>query len=215
MSNTSTQSLLPIENIRNDVVIIKGGQLRAVLQVSSINLALKSQEEQEAIIFEYQNFLNSLDFPIQILVNSRLINIEGYLNDLREMLKKQESELLQMQTQEYIAFIERFVKEANIISRDFYVVVPFSTVEAALEAGGAQERFKSLIGKQSELSTAEKTKFMYHRGQLMQRVDFVASGLHRLGLSIKTLTTEELISLFWGLYNIGDMRKHGFIKPLF
>lgn len=215
MASNSTQSIIPIENIRNDTVILKGGHLRAVMQVSSINLALKSQEEQEAIIFEYQNFLNSLDFPIQIFVNSRLINITGYLNDLRDTLAKQENELLQMQTQEYIAFIERFVKEANIISTDFYVVVPFSTVEAALESGGAQERFKSLIGKPTQLSTEERAKFLYHRGQLMQRVDFVSSGLHRLGLTVKILTTEELISLFWGLYNPSDLRKNELIRPLF
>src|SRR3989344_3632360 len=212
---SSTQDFVQIENIRSDVVVIKGGHMRAILQVSSLNFALKSQEEQEAIIYEYQNFLNSLDFPIQIFVNSRLTNIDGYIESLQQRLTQETSELLQMQTSEYINFIGEFVKEANIVATDFYVVVPFNLVEVATVQGGAGERFKSVTGQSGGLATMEPEKFRYYKSQLTQRVDFVSSGLHRLGLTARTLTTEELISLFWILYNPGDLRKRGLVKSIF
>ncbi|MEX2144983.1 MAG: hypothetical protein WD712_01185 [Candidatus Spechtbacterales bacterium] len=215
MPETSTQDFVKIDNIRSDVVVAKGGHMRAILQVSSINLALKSQQEQEAIIYEYQNFLNSLDFSIQIFINSRLMNIDRYIESLQQRLTQETSDLLQMQTNEYINFIGQFVKEANIVATDFYVVVPFSLVETATMQGGAGERFKSVVGKSGELATIDPEKFSFYKGQLMQRVDFVSSGLHRLGLTARTLTTEELISLFWILYNPGDLRKRGLVKSIF
>ncbi|MDX1608135.1 MAG: hypothetical protein R3251_02915 [Candidatus Spechtbacterales bacterium] len=214
-TSASTQSVIPIDNIRNDVVVVKGGGLRAILQVSSVNFALKSRDEQEAIIFQYQNFLNSLDFPIQILVNSRLMNVDEYIANIEKMITKQQSELLKMQTSEYTKFIQRFVQEANIVSTDFYLIVPFSVIEVATTEGGAGERAKSLIGKQTQLGTMETEKFLYFKGQLMQRVDFTASGLHRMGISANMLRTDELISLFWSIYNGGDLRKRGSIKPMF
>ncbi|MEX0869929.1 MAG: hypothetical protein WDZ39_00685 [Candidatus Spechtbacterales bacterium] len=214
-SATNTQKLIPIDNIRNDVVVLKGGQLRGILQVSSMNLALKSRDEQSAVIFEYQNFLNSLDFSVQILVNSRLMNVDEYIQKLQDMVDKQKSELLKMQTLEYIKFIQEFVEEANIVTTDFYVVIPFSLIEADTQKGGAGERAKSLVGKSGDLGTMDSEKFLFYKGQLMQRVDFVSAGLHRMGLSARMLTTEELISLFWSAYNAGDLRKRGLIKPMF
>ncbi|MEX0878056.1 MAG: hypothetical protein WDZ40_04385 [Candidatus Spechtbacterales bacterium] len=214
-STATTQSFIPIDNIRNDVVVVKGGELRAILQVSSVNFALKSHDEQEATIYQYQNFLNSLDFPIQILVNSRMMNVDEYVGTIQAMEAKQRSDLLKMQTQEYVKFIQRFVQEANIVSTDFYLIVPFSLIDVATTQGGANERMKSLIGKQSQLGTMEAEKFLYFKGQLMQRVDFVASGLHRMGISASMMTTEELVSLFWSIYNGGDLRKRGAIKPMF
>ena len=210
----STQNFIPIDNIRNDVVVLKGGQLRAVLQVSSVNFALKSKDEQEAIIYQYQNFLNSLDFPIQILVNSRLMNVDEYISNIEKKAAEQTSDLLKMQADEYANFIQNFVKEANIISTDFYLIVPFSVIEVATTEGGASERAKSLIGKQSELGTIDTEKFLYFKSQLMQRVDFVASGLNRMGIVAKMLNTSELISLFWSIYNGGDLRKRGVIRPM-
>lgn len=215
MPKASTQKFIPIENIRNDVVVLRGGKIRSVLQVSSINLALKSQEEQEAVIYTYQNFLNSLDFPIQILINSRLMNIEGYIQNLEGMVLKQETQLLKMQTQEYINFIRRFVEQANIISTDFFIIVPYSLLEADIGKGGAGERFKSLFGKSSNLGAADIEKFQYHRSQLMQRVDFISSGLHRIGLTVNALNTKQLISLYWNIYNSKDLRKRNLIQPLF
>lgn len=215
MSNPSTQKFVKIDHIRDDVVLVKGGEMRAVLQVSSMNFALKSSQEQDAIIFGYRNFLNSLDFSVQILVNSRFVNIDDYLNNLQQMIKTQKSELLKMQTNEYIKFIKGFVEESSIVTTDFYVIVPFRLVEAAVRRGGAGERFKGLFGLGAKISTAETEKFLHYKGQLMQRADFISGGLHRIGLTARMLTTEELISLYWSLYNPGDLRKKHLVKSIF
>jgi len=211
----STQNFIDIDNIRSDVVLLKGGQMRAILKVSSINLALKSQDEQQAIIYSYQSFLNALDFPIQILVSSRYMNTDRYVESLQKLVDTQPTELMQIQTQEYISFIQEFTAQTHIISTDFYVVIPFSLVEIGVEEGGGGERLKSLLGQQSKLDTIEQEKFLSYKKQLLQRAEFVAGNLHRLGLEAKLLNTEELISLFWSLYNPGELRKRGIIKSIF
>ena len=122
--------MIKIDAIRDGVAILKGGALRGVLRVSSINFALKSEDEQNAVIFAFQNFLNSLDFEIQIFVSSRFLNIDDYLASLEEIENKQQNELLRIQTQEYRKFVKEFVESANIVSTDFFVVVPFSLYEA-------------------------------------------------------------------------------------
>lgn len=215
MPAPSTHQFVRIENIRDDVVVIRGGGLRAVISVSSMNFALKSQQEQEAIVYEYQNFLNSLDFPLQILVNSRFVNIDGYLEELEKKTRQQQNELLKMQTQEYIKFVQSFVQEANIVSTDFYVTVPFNLIESTLKSGGAGERLKSLFGAGGRVGQMEKDKFLQYKGQLMQRVDFVSGGLHRIGLTARMLTSPELISLYWSLYNPSDLRKKHLVRSIF
>ena len=211
----STQQFIDLDNIRNYIIILKGGRMRAILKVSSTNLALKSQEEQEATVFSYQNFLNALDFPIQILVSSRFMNLDNYVKNLRELVGKQSTELMQIQTQEYINFIEEFLSQAHIISTDFYVVIPFNLVDIGVGEGGGGERLKSLIGKQSELGSLEQEKFLSYKKQIAQRAEFVASNLHRIGLEARLLNTEELISLFWSLYNPEDLRRKGITRPIF
>ncbi|OGZ62109.1 MAG: hypothetical protein A2932_00520 [Candidatus Spechtbacteria bacterium RIFCSPLOWO2_01_FULL_46_10] len=215
MPAPSTHKFVRVENIRDDVVILRDGSLRAVLLVSSMNFALKSRQEQEAIVFEYQNFLNSLDFPVQILVNSRLVNIDAYIQNLEKKARQHENELLKLQTQEYVKFIHGFVAEANIISTDFYVVVPFSLVESSLSQGGAGERIRTLFGLGGKAATARRERFVKYEAQLMQRVDFVSGGLHRLGVTARMLSTEELISLYWNMYNPGDLRKRHLVKSIF
>lgn len=214
-TNTSTQRFIKIDNIRNDVVILKNGQIRGILQVSSINLALKSQNEQEAIVASYQNFLNSLDFPIQILVSSRFMNLDKYLENLKKMVDKQPTDLMQIQTQEYINFILEFTQESHIISTDFFVIIPFDLLEMNISAGGAQERFKSLFGKQSKVDSLDPKKFASYKKQLLQRVNFVASGLNRMGLSAELLNTKQLISLFWSAYNPSDLKRKSMKQSLF
>lgn len=214
-TDTSTQQFVNIDNIRSDVVIVKGGEMRAILQTSSLNLALKSREEQEAIIFSYQSFINSLDFPIQILSNARRANIDEYIQNLKQLTKEQKSELLQIQTEEYINFISEFIEEANIISTNFYVVVPLSLLEIETQKGGAGERFKVLLGKGEKISELDEERFNHFKRQLMQRVNFVTSGLYRMGLTVEVLNTKELISLFWSLYNPEDLKRQSLVKSLF
>src|SRR3989344_8343564 len=127
------QQFLDIESVREDVIILKDGGLRVILMCSSVNFALKSESEQDAIIYQYQNFLNSLDFPLQLVVHSRKLNINPYLDTLRDRQKEEENDLLKVQTAEYAEFVKSFVNMTNIMSKIFYAVVPFTP--AMLERG--------------------------------------------------------------------------------
>ncbi|MBI2053028.1 MAG: hypothetical protein HYT34_02160 [Candidatus Ryanbacteria bacterium] len=199
----ASQEIIPIEEIRNGIVVLKDGSLRMVLMASSLNFALKSSEEQDAIIMQYQNFLNSLDFAVQFFIQSRKLNIEPYLDTLRARKKAETSELLHIQISEYITFVKEFVEGSNIVSKTFYIVVPFSPLTLDVQQGGVKGIFGSFTGKrrQSRESFFDPAKFEEYRLQLAQRADVVVSGLARTGVRTVPLTTEELIELYYGLYN--------------
>jgi len=188
MAKAPTQQFLEIDEIRDGVLLLKNKSLRAVLMVSSLNFALKSEEEQEAIIYQFQNFLNSLDFPIEILVQSRILNIAGYLDKLKEVEAAQENELLKIQTGEYRKFINEMIAGRQILSKTFFVIIPFTLVEIPK------------IGGKKEVSFDEE-QFQRAKAQLQQRADFVALGLRRCGLQCTLLNNLELIELFWALYH--------------
>ena len=120
MANTSTQNFLEIAEIREGVLVLKTGHIRSVLMVSSANFALKSQEEQEAIVSQFQNFLNSLDFPLQIVVQSRRLNITGYIESLKTLEANQQNQLLKEQTADYRTFVERLIKGGSIVAKNFF-----------------------------------------------------------------------------------------------
>lgn len=220
MPTGKTQTLIPLDTIKNNIVVLRSGEMRALLQISSLNFGLKAQEEQQAIVFEYQHFLNSLDFPIQILVSSRFVNIDEYMRSLQEQEQKQQNRLLQIQTREYISFIQNIVASANVISTDFYVVVPFNVIETRTEEGGMKHRLKSIVtlgglfGSRT-MEVDNVASFTAHTGALMQRVDFVSAGLHRMGLRAKMLTTQELLVLYWSLYNSKDLQKEVLLRSVF
>ena len=129
MAEVSAQQFLEIDQIREGVLLLKNKSLRAVLMVSSLNFALKSEDEQQAIIYQFQNFLNSLDFSIEIVVQSRILNIAGYLDKLKEMETAQKNELMKIQTAEYRKFINDLIAGRQILSKTFFVVIPFTLVE--------------------------------------------------------------------------------------
>ena len=124
-SKPNTQTYLDIAEIRDEVVVLKDGTLRAVLITSSINFSLKSEDEQNGTISAYVGFLNSLDFPVQICVQSRRLQIKPYLEKLIAQEKKQTNELLRMQTAEYVQYISELVELGEIMSKRFYVVIPY------------------------------------------------------------------------------------------
>jgi len=192
----STQDFLEIDQIREGVIVLKNRTLRGVIMVSSLNFALKSEEEQNAILYQFQNFLNSLDFSCQIIVQSRKLNITGYLDKLKELEKKQENELLKTQTAEYRKFIKNLVQEETIMTKSFYLVVPFSLFEAEGVAAA-----KGLFKKQKTPSVLTEEQFQRCKAQLWQRIEFVVMGLRRCGLRAIPLTTLELVELFWTLYH--------------
>src|SRR3989344_248782 len=137
-----SQDILKVEEIRDGVLVLKDGSLRAVMMASSLNFSLKSADEQTAVIMQYQNFLNSLDFTAQFFLESRKLNIEPYLDTLKQAEAKQTNELLKIQITEYIEFIRTFVRAPNIVSKNFYIVVPFSPAMFTTP----KEGFKSLLG---------------------------------------------------------------------
>lgn len=202
------QKYLDISAIREGTVITKNGSLKAVLMVSSINFALKSQEEQEAIIYRFQNFLNSLDFSVQIVISSRKLNIEDYYKILTIREREQANELLKVQIGEYRNFIRELVEMANIVSKTFYVAVSYSQSEELLNIG------KGVLGKlggkkdMKQKFIFKEEEFEKNRSQLLQRVQHVASGLAGMGLKMTTLNTQELVELFYTLYN-PSISEHG------
>jgi hypothetical protein len=194
----SAQQYVDIAEIKDNVVILKNGTLRAVLMVSSINFDLKGTQEQEAIVAAYQNFMNSLDFPIQIVISSSRLDIKPYLELLEEKEKIQENELLRFQISEYRGFIKNMVGAASIMTKAFYVVIPFALTEGSKE--GFLDRIKiALNPKQAMLE--KQMEFENYKNQLWQRVDHVVAGLGGTGIKMEPLKTEELIELYFNAYN--------------
>ena len=194
MPSSSTQQFLEIDQIREGTIILRNKALRAIMMVSSLNFALKSDEEQSAIIYQFQNFLNSLDFTCQIIIQSRKLNITGYLDKIKELEAKQTNELLKTQTREYHNFINELVAGGSIMSKSFFIVLPFTLLEAR-----GTSPMKLL--RMPKLPTLTEEEFQRCKQQLWQRMEFVALGLRRCGLQAVPLTTPELIELFWGLHH--------------
>ncbi len=194
MAVKSTQDFINIEQIRGGVVILKNKALRGILMVSSINFALKSEEEQRAVIGSFQSFLNSLDFTCQIVVQSRKTNITGYIDKIKELEKNQKNEMLKHQTAGYREFLEQFIKRESIYTKRFFLVVPYSAADS--------KKITSQLsrGKQKG-STLTEEGFKRYRTQLFQRMEFVALGLRRCGLQSSPLTTSELMELFWVIHH--------------
>ncbi len=198
---TPTQSFLKLAEIRDDTIIMQDGTLRAVLTVSSTNFDLKSEEEQNALIYAYQRFLNSLDFHIQIILQSRKMDVGEYIGKLKGMMERQTNELLRMQTGEYIEFINRLVESANVMSKNFYVVVPYDMSVKAATGGGLISKIFG-TGKTQQISSREKN-YNEYRKQLDERASKIASNLGSSGLRVVRLNTDQLIELVYNSYNFG------------
>jgi len=204
-TTASAQQFLAIETIREGVVILKEGGYRVILMCSSINFALKSVDEQDAIIFQYQNFINSLDFPLQFVIHSRKLNITPYLNQLIERRREEDNELLKVQITEYIEFIKTFVEMTNVMSKTFYISVPFTP--PVIKQGGVAAGLTSFLKLGKKASGESADQFEEYKNQLWQRVDTVVDGLQKFGIRAVPLNTEELIELFYGLYNPTEFEK--------
>jgi len=193
-----TQKFVEIEDIRHGLVILKNGSLRRVLMVSGINFELKSEEEQNIIAYSYQNFLNTLDFSVQIVIHSRKLNIENYLNKLAERQTTETNELLKNQISEYIEFIRSFVELNAVMAKTFFVVVPYDSI--VIPSGGKKilEFFK--FGSKTKISALEES-LEQKITQLNQRTEQVINSLTQVGLRVVALEDKELIELFYNLYN--------------
>jgi hypothetical protein len=200
----ATQDFVPIQEVRDGVVILKDGSLRVLLIASSINLALKSQDEQQAIIGQFQNFLNSLEFTVEFFVQSRDLDIRPYIALLQERYAAELDDLMKIQIREYIAFIKDFTERANIMTKNFFIVVPYDP--ALINRGGGV--LGSLMpGSQSATAPLQDEAFEQYRTQLEQRVAVIEQGLVRTGVRVVKLGTEEVIELFYKLFNPGELEK--------
>ncbi|MEK7647326.1 MAG: hypothetical protein AAB378_03105 [Patescibacteria group bacterium] len=201
----STQQIVPISEIRDDVITLKDGSLRMILMASSINFALKSKDEQTAIISQYQYFLNTLDFSVQFFIQSSELDISPYIELLKAQEKTQTNELLKIQTREYAEFIKNFVEAAHIMSKTFYISVPYTPNAIKAVGGGIAGLIQSISGKKETSGKISEEQFAEYKNQLWQRMDVVNSGLARCGVHTVPLKTEELIELFYGIYNPGEI----------
>ncbi len=199
----ATQEFVPIKEVRDGVVILKDGSLRSLLMASSINLALKSQDEQQAIIGQFQNFLNSLEFTVQFFIQSRELDIRPYIALLEERLVLELDDLMKIQIREYMTFIKDFTERANIMTKNFFIVVPYDP--ALIARGSGLSSF--IPGGKSASAALTDDQFEQYRTQLEQRIAVIEQGLVRTGVRVVGLGTEEVIELFYKLFNPGELEK--------
>ncbi len=198
---SSTQTHLRIAEIRDNMIVLKNGGIRAILKTSSINFNLKSEDEQNAIIYAYQGFLNSLEFPIQILVRSKKIDIDDYVEQVKSLGDKQQNRLLQGQTYEYAEYVKRLVEYVDIMEKEFYVIIPYDPLRTD-STSKFQGFFQRIAPKDTVLEIKKRHgEFDQLSKKLTQRINIVKSGLENCGLKVKELDTYEIIDIFYKSFN--------------
>ena len=204
VKSKATQDFVEIKEIRDGIIVLKDGSLRSILMTSSLNFALKSGDEQMATLFQFQNFLNSLDFSVQIFVQSRELDIRPYVALLEERHKAQVTELMRVQIREYIEFVKNFTENANIMSKSFFVIASYSP---SVFSGG-DGIFGVIARRGKSIKLNEKSKnFEESRTQLEQRMSVLEQGLLRTGIRVARLGTEEAIELLYKMFNPGELEK--------
>jgi len=208
ISARATQEFVPIEQIKDGVVVMKDGGMRGMILASSVNFSLKGEDEKSAILMQFQDFLNSLDFTIQIFIESRKLDIRPYLALLESQRKDQMNSLMKIQIREYIEFIKNFTDNTNIMTKNFFVVVPYTPTMFSHGGGGIMDTL--IPGKKRSGEAANKSKedaFEENRTQLEQRLAAVEQGLIRCGIRVARLGTEEIIEVFYKIFNPGETEK--------
>jgi type IV secretory pathway VirB4 component len=204
VSNKATQDFVPVKEVRDGVIVLKDGGIRGVLMASSLNFALKSDDEQTAFILQFQNFLNSLDFSTQIFVQSRMLDIRPYIATLEAAYKEQLDDLMRVQIREYIEFVRNFTEAANIMTKNFFVVVPYSPALVNVNKGLARK----MPWSKNKQNAAELNKtFEENVSQLEQRLSIAQQGLVRSGVRTVQLGTEEVVELLYTIFNPGEQDK--------
>lgn len=204
-----TQSFVPIKEVRDGVIVEKDGGMRAILLASSLNFSLKSTDEKNAILLQFQDFLNSLDFSIQIVVQSRKLDIRPYLALLEAQEKLQTNSLMKVQTREYIEFVRSFTESTNIMTKNFFIVVSYTP--SAISAGKSSG-LSFISKKPKDKAQAKESSFEEAHSQLEERLAVVEQGLVRTGIRIARLGTDEVIELFYKAFNPGETEKALVVK---
>jgi type IV secretory pathway VirB4 component len=192
----ATQDFVPIRDVRNNVVVLKNGQICTILIASSINFALKSLDEQRAILQQFQSFLNTIDFSLQFYTQSRRLDIEPYLQKLMGREAQQDNDLMRIQLREYIQFIRTFVTEVDVMSKNFFVVIPYTPMQVDLKSN-----LGSIFTGRKPAAAVEDAKLQENLMQLQQRVSLVEQGLNRIGVRPIALKNEELVELYYHIFN--------------
>ncbi len=206
LNAVSAQNFVPIKEVRDGVVVLKDGGLRVLLLASSVNLALKSYDEQRAIIMQFQNFLNSLDFSVQISIQSRRYDVRPYLMTLEDVMSKQTEPLLKVQTKEYIEFIREFSETNAIMKKQFFMCVSYG-VSSVVSSSGVLKKILPNSTPSVKITpgmTDKEAEFEEARSQLEQRVSVVEQGLARCGIRTARLGTEEVVEVFYKWFNPGE-----------
>ena len=203
---SATQEFVPIKEVRDGIIILKDGGMRSILLCSSINFSLKSEDERNAVLLQFQDFLNSLDFSIEFVVQSRKLDIRPYIALLEEQEKAQTNNLMKIQVREYIEFIKSFTENTNIMTKNFFLVVPYSpAIINTAGIGGIGARLG--IGTKKDKTALAEASFDESRSQLEERLSVVEQGLIRSGIRVVRLGTEEVIELFYKAFNPGETEK--------
>ena len=197
----ATQEFIPIKEVRDGIIVLKDDELRAIVLANSINLSLKSQDEQKATILQFQNFLNTLDFSVQISVQSRRLDIRPYLLLLEDRIKVQNEPLLKLQTKEYIEFIRSFTESVAIMTKSFFVVVPYTHTVLKSDSDILGRFFGGRSKEEKQI--AKQVDFEEKRSQLEERVAVIQQGLGRCGINSAQLGTEEVVEVFYKVFNPG------------
>lgn len=207
VQNSSTQYLMPINEIRNNTIVLKNSALRSIIEVDGINIDLMSPEDQENMLRVWQSFLNNLDFSIQVLIISRKANIDEYISNIEDKLQGIEEEMLQMQTADYISFIRDFTSNNQIIDKKYYIVIPYDPFVFKKNSfiGQIKDMFLNIFNLNREAFSQNvilnDDEFQKNYQQLILRQDTIISQLQRMGLSSKLITTNEIIPLVHNIYN--------------
>lgn len=198
LTSTATQQFVPIEHIRDGIITMEGGELRAILMTNSLNLGLKSEDEQQAILMQFQALLNGLEFPVQFFIQSRRLNIKPYMDLLETRQGQIKEDLLKIQIREYMSFVKKFTEETNIMTKHFFIIIPYLNTSLKTSQSPSFVSFGGPSAKENE------ELFTASRIQLEQRVASVMAALARIGLRAQKLGTEEIVELFYKLFNPGE-----------
>ncbi len=202
MSKNATQEFVPIDDVKDGIAILKNGGMRGILMASSVNFSLKSDDERQAILLQFQDFLNSLDFVVQIVIQSRKLDIRPYIALLENRYKEQTNDLMKIQIEQYVAFVKSFTESTNIMTKNFFIVIPYDP--AIISSKG------SMIpgfGKKEESKETKEENFEEKKNQLEQRMGVVEQGLVRCGVRVAKLGTDEVVELFYKIFNPGETEK--------
>ncbi len=205
--DSSTQRYLPFSEIRDNIILMKDGSSRMILKINALNFNLKSTEEQDAIIISYQRFLNSLSFPIQIVIRSLKVDIEAYINRLKNIALKQQNALLQEQTYKYVDFLTNLIDLAQIMKKEFYIIVPFDLENnnsvRKTDMFGFFSNFWNALRQEESVADIRMNRIRTERMRKgnFERASTVKMSLESIGLKGEILKKENLIKLVYNYYN--------------